>query len=542
MPSLTDERAALRRRLLGRPRTAQEKLWAWLGPAIVTVIGGFLRFWQLGRPHQLVFDETYYVKQGWSMIEYGFEMKPTPAVQDAKAADSLFTMGHWQQGVYGNEADFVVHPPLGKWVIGAGEWLFGIDNSIGWRFAICLLGTIAIYLTGRAAWHLFRSALLATVAAILMAVEGMEFVLSRTAILDIMVMFWALAAFVALLADRERTRRILADKVAALKVEGTWDDASWAGPFLGLRPWRWVAGLCIGLDMATKWSGGFFLVFFGLMSVWWDLGARRAVGVRRWISATVIKDSVPAMIYMVPIALISYLVTWWGWFASKDAWGRQWATLNPADKDTGLSPDSSLFSWMPDSLRSLWHYHVDMYNSAASITSPHNWESNPWSWMIQSRPTLFFMEWPTKGTEGCEVAKCVKTINPIGNPAIWWLGTIALVVLIFHWVLRRDWRAPAILAGIAAAWLPWFTYQERTIFTFYAVAFSPYVVLAVVFVLALVLGPPDADPRRRRFGMIAVSTYVVLAVALFVFFWPVYTAEVVPYNVWHMRMWLPTWS
>ena len=42
--------------------------------------------------------------------------------------------------------------------------------------------------------------------------------------------------------------------------------------------------------------------------------------------------------------------------------------------------------------------------------------------------------------------------------------------------------------------------------------------------------------------MIAVSTYVVLAVGLFVFFWPVYTAEVVPYNVWHMRMWLPTWS
>ena len=89
--------------------------------------------------------------------------------------------------------------------------------------------------------------------------------MSRTGILDIIVMFWALAAFVALLADRERTRGILADKVARMKIEGTWteDKAAWSGPFLGLRPWRWVAGLCIGLDLATKWSGGF-------------LGSRRA--------------------------------------------------------------------------------------------------------------------------------------------------------------------------------------------------------------------------------------------------------------------------
>ena len=69
---LADRRAVLRRRLLGAPRTVEAKLWAFLGPAIVTVIGGILRFWDVGRPHQLVFDETYYVKEGWSMFLYGF--------------------------------------------------------------------------------------------------------------------------------------------------------------------------------------------------------------------------------------------------------------------------------------------------------------------------------------------------------------------------------------------------------------------------------------------------------------------------------------
>ncbi|MBC9956198.1 phospholipid carrier-dependent glycosyltransferase [Yimella sp. cx-51] len=539
---MTAEREVLRRRLLGRPRTAQEKLWAWVGPAIVTVIGGFLRFWDLGRPHQLVFDETYYVKQGWSMMQYGYEMKPTKVVSDGKAADSLFTMGQWQQGVYGTEADFIVHPPLGKWMIGGGEWLFGIDSSFGWRFAVALVGTLAIYLVGRAAWHLFRSPLLAIIASILLAVEGQEFVMSRTGILDVMVMFFALAAFVALLADRERTRGILADKVARMKVAGTWDENALAGPFLGLRPWRWVAGLCIGLDMAVKWSGGFYLVFFGLLSVWWDLGARRAVGVKRWVSATVIKDALPAMAIMVTLTLVTYVTSWWGWFASKDAWGRNWAATNPADKDSGLSPDSSLFGWMPDALRSLWHYHVEMYNSAAGIVSPHNWESNPWSWMVQSRPTLFFAEYPTKGIDGCTVAKCAKVINPIGTPLIWWIGTIAIVILVFHWLLRRDWRAPAILAGIFAGWLPWFSYQERTIFTFYSVAFAPFVVLAVVFVLGLMLGGPEASRQRRKYGLMAVGAIVVACVAMFAFFWPIYTAQVIPYGQWDARMWLPSWS
>ena len=45
-----------------------------------------------------------------------------------------------------------------------------------------------------------------------------------------------------------------------------------------------------------------------------------------------------------------------------------------------------------------------------------------------------------------------------------------------------------ILAGIAAGYLPWFNYQSRTIYTFYAVAFVPYVVLAVTYVLGLVIG------------------------------------------------------
>ncbi len=526
----------LRRRLLGRPRTAREKLWGWVGPAIVTVIAGILRLWDLGRPHQLIFDETYYVKQGWSQMLYGYPKKP-PAGMDHP--DSLFTMGTFH--IYGSQPDFVVHPPGGKWLIGFGEKLFGIDNSFGWRFAVAICGTIAVFLVGRAAWHLFRSALLATLASILLCFEGEAFVMSRTGILDEMVMFWALAAFVALLADRARTRGLLADKVAALRVSGRWADHDLAGPWLGLRPWRLVAGLCLGAAVATKWSGGYFIVVFGLMTVWWDLGARRTVGARHWISATFLKDSLQALVTVVGSAVGVYLLSWWGWFASGAAYNRHWARSHPAVLDSGLSPDSTWFAWLPDSLRSLWQYNIDMYNSAVSITQSHPYMSNPWSWMLQTRPTSFFYESPTRGQDGCTAEQCSKAITSLGTPSIWWLGTAALAVLLFFWLLRRDWRAGAILGGIAAGWLPWFAYQERTIFTFYTVAFSPYVVLACVFVLGLALGPPHADLRRRQLGLAAVGAFTIITVALFIFFWPIWTAQVIPYHQWQWRMWFPSW-
>ena len=61
----------------------------------------------------------------------------------------------------------------------------------------------------------------------------------------------------------------------------------------------------------------------------------------------------------------------------------------------------------------------------------------------------------------------------------------------------RDWRSGAVLAGIAAGWVPWLLYLDRTIFTFYAVVFVPFVVMAVAMTLGSILGPadaPDAPP------------------------------------------------
>src|SRR4029079_5975760 len=137
----------------------------------------------------------------------------------------------------------------------------------GWRFSVALLGTLSILMVGRAARRMFGSTLLGTIAAILLAFDGQHFVHSRTGLLDLIVMFWAFAAFCALLIDRDHSRDLLAGKVGALR-EGSASSAEAGtgtrhtslvfGPWLGWRPWRWVAGICLGLATGTKWSGLFF--------------------------------------------------------------------------------------------------------------------------------------------------------------------------------------------------------------------------------------------------------------------------------------------
>ena len=530
-------RTEARERLLGGPSEIDGEPFrrSWLPLLVVTAVGGFLRFFQLGRPHQLVFDETYYVKQAYSLLRHGVELRTDGSISKP---DELFTRG--TPDVFGTTGDFVVHPPVGKWMIAIGEHLFGIDSSFGWRFSAAVVGTLSILLVGRLARRLFRSTLLGVTAAVLLSVEGEHFVESRTSLLDIFLMWWVLVAFTCLVIDRDHARARLADRVGALA--GTPLGA--LGPRTGLRPWRLAAGVSLGLACGVKWSGLYVLAFFGVMTVLWDAGARRSLGLRSWFGATVWRDGIGAFLSLVPVAAVVYVSSWAGWFASSAGYDRQWGAQHPATGVAGV---------LPDALRSLVQYHREAYRFHVGLTTPHPYSANPWSWLVQGRPTSFFYESKVRGQEGCDVDACSKAITSLGTPVLWWAGALALLVLLFCWALRRDWRAGAILCALAAGYLPWFQYQQRTIFTFYSVVFVPFLVLALVYVLGLVLGPDpstavlragvraEAAVRRRRWGALVAGAVVVACVACFAFFWPIYTAQVIPYSAWQRRMWLPSW-
>ena len=159
-------------------------------------------------PRALVFDETYYAKDAWSILHHGVEWN---LVSNANA---LIQAGHTNifAPCNGTSAcgEYVVQPEVGKLLIAVGEWLFGL-NSFGWRFASAVFGSLAILLMCRIARRLTRSTLLGCIAGLLMSLDGLEFVLSRTGILDIFLMFFVLAAFGCVLIDRDVARVKLAE-------------------------------------------------------------------------------------------------------------------------------------------------------------------------------------------------------------------------------------------------------------------------------------------------------------------------------------------
>lgn len=498
----------------------------WVVPLLVLLLAGALRFWNLSNPNAIVFDETYYAKDAFSMLHFGYERNW------AEDANQSFVAGH-PTGIQ-ETGEYVVHPPVGKWMIALGMMLFGDNNPLGWRFAAALTGTLSVALIMLAGWLLFRSVTVASLAGLLIAVDGLHLVQSRFALLDIFLMFWILATFVCLLLDRQQARRRLAARIsehAALHGGLPQDAFMKYGPWLGFRWWRLLAGICAGLAVGTKWNALFFIAIFGLITVFWDLNARRIVGVKNWFVPGVVLDGVPAFFYLIVVGSATYLVTWTGWFRSDFAYNRQWAANHPSE---GVQ-------WLPPTLRSLWEYHRSAFEFHNGLSTPHTYQSSAPEWLILGRPTSYYYESPTLGTHGCTVSKCSEAVLNIGNPLLWWSFIIVAIFALGVWLVRRDWRFGTLFVVFAVGYFPWFAYPTRTMFYFYALSFEPYLILMLAGLLGLALGRRGDSRRRKQLGLLVVGLFVVAVLLVSIHFWPIWTAQTIPYDQWRLRMWFDAW-
>src|SRR5258705_5735262 len=144
-----------------RKRLESMPAWTWSSWAAamwVTAIAAILRLIILGEPNKLVFDEVYYAQEGQQLLDHGVEWR---YITDAAGQTTA------------SQADFVVHPPLGKWIIAGGIKLFegsdAVTQAFAWRFMAAVCGTLAVLIITRLARRLFRSARLGCVAGLLVA-------------------------------------------------------------------------------------------------------------------------------------------------------------------------------------------------------------------------------------------------------------------------------------------------------------------------------------------------------------------------------------
>ena len=472
--------AVVRRRL--SPSGGNAWRGSWLVTALITTIALVLRLIGLTHPRGMVFDEVYYAVEARALREHGYEFKD-------------------------GAAEFVVHPPLGKWLIALGEMVFGYDAT-GWRIASVLAGTLSVVLVVRVAGRMFGSTVLAGTAGLLVALDGAQFVMSRVALLDVFLMLFVLAGFACLVADRDQRR--------ARALAGARGGPPW---------WRLAAGVLVGCACAVKWSGVWYLVLYAGLLVWWDVGLRRTVGARPW---TVRLLGWPAA--LTGTALVTYVASWTGWFATDGGYDRHWLAATGHREPPVLG-----------ALVNLWQYHREALHVSTTLTSPHPYQSWPWQWLLLGRPVLFYSDFTT---HRCGAPSCASEVLLLGTPLLWWSFLPALAVLAWLAVARRDWRAAAVGLGAAAGIVPWFPYEldNRTMFYFYALPAEPFCVLAVVYVLGAIVGPaPGRDgvlTDRRLFGTVVAALYVGVVAITFLYFYPLYAGNVITYDQWWARIWL----
>jgi dolichyl-phosphate-mannose--protein O-mannosyl transferase len=523
------EQRTLTDRLWDRLATTptRERAVRAIGPVAVTLLAAGTRLWNLGSPMTLVFDETFYVKDAYTLSRLGYEgswpPNPDPGFAAGKVNDYL------------TPGSFVVHPPLGKWIISLGyDWL-GVTNPVSWRIMTAIVGILAVVLLMVIAKYLFKSTLVATIAGLLMAIDGNAIVMSRVGLLDNFVMFFALLGFGAILLDREWTAVRLSLWIA--KREGGGKSTDW-GPALWWRPWLILAGFAFGLDSAVKWNGIYFLAILAVYAVLVDILARRNAGLLHWASGTIVKQGPTTFLLTVPIAAAAYMTTWTGWFVTKGGYDRNYADL-PGNAWKGA------IAWVPHALQSWWNFEVQVYNYNVNEHSPHPYAANPVTWLLMIRPTSMYFSSAHYGQNGCTVSApsfCGSSITGIANPLIWYAGVAAALYLVYRLIRFREWRVGIILAGFAAGYLPWLAYTNRTVFQFYTIAFEPYLILAIAFVASQLIGTRGGDEYRRATGLRWIAVFLVAAVAISVFFWPLWTGMQIDFSYMQLHYWLPTWE
>jgi dolichyl-phosphate-mannose--protein O-mannosyl transferase len=421
---------------------------AAIAPILIAIAAFLVRIINLGSPKGLVFDEVYYVDGARDLLIYGVE-------------------------VSGADPEFIVHPPVGKWLIASGIKLFG-DNEFGWRFASAVFGTLLILLFARLVHVLFYSPLLTALAAALMALDGLLLVHSRTALLDLFLTFFTLL-----------------------------------GVLLWHRNRHIWAGIAFGLAIGCKWSAIYFVAIIGLVAVYRILIAH---DIRKTLKPIAAKF---AQYGLLPVFV--YTLTWAGWFMSDRGWSRQ-SSKNP------------LSSWI--------HYHSEMLNFHTGLTATHPYQANPWSWLIMGRPTSFFYDSP----KGCSAENCAQEVLALGTPLLWWVGSIAIAVVVGYWIKslinhRIDNAANLVVLGLAAGYLPWFAMQQRTVFTFYAIIIEPFLILAIIYCAKLLL----ASGLKPVVSQSIVGGVLALIVVCFLYFIPLFTGQIITYEDWNLRMWFESW-
>ena len=384
----------------------------------------------------------------------------------------------------------VSHPPLGKLILSVGIALFDM-TPFGWRFMGTLFGVLMLPLMYAFSKKLYGGRLIPGCCAVIFAADFMHFTQTRIATIDTYAVFFILLMYLFM----------------------------WL--FVSTDKWRYLAlsGLFFGLGAASKWTclyagaglGVIWLIYWVRRLILHGRGQasplqteqNRTVGVEPALTQTelFLKNILFCLLFFVLIPGVIYYLSYYPYALAE-------GITSPFDRGYAQI--------VLENQKFMFTYH-------SGVTAEHPYASRWYQWILDIRPILYYLKYYPDGTR--------SSFGAWVNPVLCWAGLLALFVLVYMALARRDKKAGFLLIGYLAQLLPW-VFITRITFEYHYFPSSVFLILALGYVFSLM-------GRRERWRILGLTG---LCVVLFVLFYPALSGLRVDNSTASaLLQWLPTW-
>lgn len=448
-------------------------------PILLLIISAITHFIFFGHPGAVVFDEVHF---------------------------GTFVSAYWHGSFF-----FDVHPPLGKLIYALFGYLFGAQGSVADFMAIgnalpssivmlrtipILAGTILPLIIYAICRRLNLSKLVSLTAGMLIALENSLIVQSRFILLD---SFTLLFGFLSLFFYLEFVRR---------KTEDT----------LYFKIFLILSALFSAAAFSVKWTGLSFLGLIILMELYRRYESSN--NIRRGIFIA-IKKVLPFAGLYVGITLAIYFGVFIVHFALLPRTGTGDAFMTPAFQRTLIGNPYSFDYSLPkiDITNEFLELNARMFTANQSLTASAPYSSAWYTWPFMQRDIFY---WQESNSPNITVNSYIYFL---GNPVIYWFGTLVMVLLISKciWLFffkngkaaytnnpSERFAILFVVAGYLANLLP-FIFIGRVMFIYHYETALVFSVIGIALLLDMI-----PLPRKREITISLIG----LAALSFIFFSP----------------------
>jgi dolichyl-phosphate-mannose-protein mannosyltransferase len=371
------------------------------------------------------------------------------------------------------------HPPLGKLLIASGIIAFGL-NTFGWRIVPFIFGVLMIPLMYFFGKKMFNTRFGAFSSAFLMTFESMHFVLSRIAMVDIILSFFILLMFYWFYTY----------------YQGEFFKKGWNNVYLPLL----LSGLFFGMAISVKWTALFgalavLALFLLVKKDEFKIGHSRKSFFKPFFLT-------PLLVIFISFIILSFII--------------YVLSYTPI---MGVPGEGS-------GLEMVFRYQENMLRYHETLTATHPFSSPWWSWIFMIKPVwIYSLSNPVENT--------ISNIVAIGNPAIWWVSIPFLLFVLWKWIKEKDSTCRFIAVVFLFQLLP-YMFIGRILFLYHMMPNIPIIILSITYGLNILWY------KNKRYKYLVIA-YFLAVIVIFVYFYPILAGYPISPEFNNAHKWLSSW-